>query len=332
MRRTSNRVNNLDAFEQELTKLSGVKEVSIASSIPGDIPAFAFDASVKKGGSGVKTALFIANKEFLSSFDIKILEGSGFDKSMNSACVINTTCMKQLGYQKPDNIIGEKLYLQDESGMQSIEVDVLGVCRDFNLSNAKEVPDPIVLLDWTKDIMWGKYILSLDNHVNKKELLANIEKHFLHTFPNYPFEYHWLEDYYNKQYKQENSIVSSLTNFAIVAVLLGVLSLLSMVLNMSLARAKEIGIRKVNGARQRDIIKLLNAHFIKWIGFAALIAVPVSWYFLSNWVNTFAYQTNLSSWIFIVSTSLAFIIAILAVTAQSLKVACMNPVESIQYE
>jgi putative ABC transport system permease protein len=331
-RRSSNIGKNLEAFEQEIAKIGGVSSVSTSDKVPGDVPTFTFSASEQKDKSGIKTACFIAGNNFLKSFHIDILGGEGFKQQNNNDCIINYTCMKQLGYNNPDEIIGRRLYLQDESMMQTIEAHVISVCKDFNFINAKELSEPLVLIDWTKEVMLGNYTLSINPKMDKQKLISQIEGLFYNTFPNYPFNYIWVEDYYNKQFEEENSIISSLKIFAFIAILLGVLSLLSMVLHISLARTKEIGIRKVNGAKQSDIIRLLNLNFVQWIGIASLLAVPLSWFFLRYWLNAFAYKTNINIWIFLISSGVAFIIGITTVTVQSLKVANMNPVESIKYE
>ncbi len=333
LRRNSNRINNLDAFEQEITKISGVENIAISSSIPGDILGFNFNASIRNNSTGIKTATFVANNDFIASYKIELIAGKGFgDNGNNRGCIINTTCMKQLGYKNPTDLIGKKLYLKDESGLQNIEDMVVGVCKDFNFSSAKEIPNPTVLMDWTENMLWGKYTLSFNQNVDKAELLSQVNEQFMRTFPNYSFEYFWDDDIYNKQFDEENSIISSLKNFAFLAILLGVLSLLSMVWYESLSRTKEIGIRKVNGAKQIDIIKLLNRNFMKWIGIAAIIAVPLSWYFLSIWQNSFAYKASINIWIFLISSSIALIIGLITVTFQSLKSANINPVDSLKYE
>jgi putative ABC transport system permease protein len=110
------------------------------------------------------------------------------------------------------------------------------------------------------------------------------------------------------------------------------LSLLSMVWHISQARTKEIGIRKVNGARPIDIIGLLNKHFVKWIVAASIISLPLSWWFLSYWLNSFAYRVNISIWIFLISGGGALLISSMTVILQSLKVARMNPMSSIKHE
>jgi putative ABC transport system permease protein len=332
IRRTSQRINNLDAFEEDLTNIAGIRHVSVSNITPGDTPAFSFNISEQQVGSGIKTALFIADSSYLKSYDINILEGKGLSRSGSDVCVINITCMRLLGYDHPEDVIDRTIYLRDESGMQNIESRVSGVCEDFNFSNVKEVPGPFVLLDWTENFMWGRYTLAFDHQMNKQALVSQVESRFTTTFPNYPFEYYWLEDYFNKQFDEELSIIKSLKAFALISVLLGVLSLLSMVWHISQARTKEIGIRKANGASALDIIRLLNRHFVKWIGIASLISLPLAWYFLSNWLSSFEYRIHISIWIFIISSAGALFISSLTVTLQSLKVARMNPLDSIKYE
>lgn len=331
-RRESNIGKNLNSFEQEIAKIAGVKSISTSDKVPGDIPTFTFSVTEQKGVNGIKTAFFIAGNEFLESYSISTIEGGGFVSQNRSACIINITCMKQLGYGEPAEIIGKRIYLEDESMMQTIEASISGVCEDFNFMDAKEMPGPIIFMDWTKEIMLGNYTLAVNSQINKGELIAQTESLFKKAFPNYPFNYFWVEDYYNKQFEDEISIISSLKIFNVLAILLGVLSLLSMVAQICLTKIKEIGIRKVNGAKQSDILSLLNIQFVKWIGLACIIAVPLSWFFIKYWQEEFAYKANIGIWIFIISSGLAIIIGVLTVTIQSFKTANMNPVESIKYE
>ena len=332
IRRSSRRINNLEAFEQDISKIAGIRHVSVSNITPGDTPAFSFSASDQEAGNGIKTALFIADSSYLKSFEIDIIGGKGFSRSGQDACVINMTCMRQLGYSKPEDILDKTLWLRDESGRQNIESKVVGICEDFNFTNVKEVPGPIVLMDWTENFMWGRYTLSFDHSINKQALISQVESRFYNTFPNFPFEYYWLEDYFNKQFDEELSIIRSLKALALISIFLGVLSLLSMVWHISQARTKEIGIRKVNGASPIDIIGLLNKHFVKWIVAASVISLPLSWWFLSYWLNSFAYRINISIWIFLISGGGALLNSSLTVILQSLKVARMNPLSSIKYQ
>jgi putative ABC transport system permease protein len=331
-RRESDIGRNLDFFEQEIAKIAGIKSISTSDKVPGDIPTFSFSVSEQKGGNGIKTACFIAGNEFLEAYNISTIDGGGFESQSRSACIINSSCMKQLGYGEPAEIVGKTIFLQDESLMQTVEASISGVCKDYNFMNAKEMPGPILFVDWTNEVMLGNYTLSVNSRINKGELIAQTESLFKKAFPNYPFNYFWVEDYYNKQFEDEISIVRSLKIFAVIAILLGVLSLLSMVTQICLTKTKEIGIRKVNGAKQSDILILLNFQFVRWIGLACIIAIPLSWLFIRYWQESFAYKANIDIGIFLISSGLAIVICVLTVTVQSLKTANMNPVESIKYE
>jgi len=216
IRRSSRRVNNLEAFEQDISKIAGIRSVSVSNNTPGDTPAFSFSASEQQDDNGIKPALFIADSSYLKSYGIKMIGGKGLGRSGFHACVINMTCMRQLGYNNPEDLLDKTLWLCDESGMQNIESKVRGICEDFNFANVKEEPGPIVLMDWTEKFMWGRYTLAYDHQINKQTLLSQVESRFRSTFLNYPFEYYWLEDYFNKQFDEELSIIRSLKGFALI--------------------------------------------------------------------------------------------------------------------
>jgi putative ABC transport system permease protein len=338
-RRSSNRFVNLDAFEQEITKLSGVENLSISNNVPGDVPSFNFGVSVGESAKSIKTAIFIANQNFINAFNIKMIAGKGFfsqgvssttDNSKGS--IINKTCLKQLGYDNPELIIGKAIKLADASGLDNFETIVAGVCDDFNFSSAKENPGPVILIDWTQSRMVGRYTLNLNPKIDKINLLAEVKEQFMKTFPNYSFDYFWLDDHYNQQFTEEDTVESNLKAFALVAIILGILSLFSMVWHMSVSRTKEIGIRKINGAKLSEIHILLNKDYIKSVVIAFVIATPIAWYAMNKWLENFAYKTELSWWIFALAGLLALGIALITVSWQSWKAATRNPVEALRYE
>lgn len=333
LRRTSSRVNNINSFEQELLKIPGVINLSASNIVPGEIPSFSFNMSEQIENDGIKTALFIADNNFLELYGIELIEGFSFaSENNNKGCIINKTCLEKLGYKEPSAVLGKKIFLTDESGFQNIQSQVIGVCNDFNLTSVKEHPDPIVLLDWTANMLWGKYTLMLNSESDKNMIIAKVEKLFYKTFPNYPFEYFWSEDLYNKQFAQENTIISSLKKFTIIAIILGMLSMFSMALHMSIIRSKEISIRKINGAKQLDIIKMLNIDFLKWIVLASIIAMPISWYFLVTWLSAFPYKADINLWNFIIPTAITFFIGLFTISWQTAKAANLNPIDSIKSE
>ena len=294
--RNSQQFVNLDAFEQELSQLPAVKSLSISNNVPGDVPSFNFSVSDRQGEKSIKTAVFIANRNFVNAYNLQIIAGeSFFNEGWNSSekvekgCILNETCLHQLGYSNPEDIIGRNLALAEESGLDNVETRVAGVCKDFNFTSVKEAPGPVILLDWTQRIMVGRYTLAINPNIDKTALLADVKERFMKTFPNYSFNYFWLDEHYNLQFTEEDSIERTLKVFAIMAIALGVLSLFSMVWHISVARTKEVGIRKINGAGTDDIMVMLNVNFIKSVFIAFVIATPVAYYAMHKWLENFAY-------------------------------------------
>ena len=335
IRKSSKRVNNLNAFEQELVKHPGISYISSCYAVPGDILAFNFNASEKGKTNTIKPGLYITDVSFLDIFKIELIEGENFYTDLNpenSGCIINKTCLEKLGYQKPSEAIGRILILDDESQMQHHEVPIIGVCNDFNFQSMKKSPAPIVLLNWGQDMLWGNYIVKINNFKDYKAITSFIGMRFKETFPNYPFEYFWLEDHYNKQYAEDQKLTLLLKFFVLLTILISIVNLFSMVWYNTITRTKEIGIRKVNGASVFGIIKMLNIDFLKWILFAAIAAFPISYYILSKWLNGFEYKTTLSWWIFIISGAFALLLGLLTISWHTYKVANLNPAKALRYE
>ncbi|PLX01600.1 MAG: hypothetical protein C0595_14155, partial [Marinilabiliales bacterium] len=147
-----------------------------------------------------------------------------------------------------------------------------------------------------------------------------------------PFEYFFLEESFNAQYKSEERLAKVIGLFTILAILISCFGLLGLVSYLAIQKTKEIGIRKVNGATISEILMMLNKDFIKWVGIAFILAVVVSYYAMNKWLEGFAYKTTLSWWIFALAGLLAFAIALLTVSWQSWKAARRNPVEALRYE
>ncbi|MBU8892819.1 MAG: ABC transporter permease [Bacteroidales bacterium] len=335
LRKNSSRINNFSAFEQELLNYPGISLISSSSAVPGDLLAYNFYASEKGKPNSIKSALYITDKSFLEICKVQLLAGNNFFDDLNqenAGCIINKTCLEKLGYHNPSEAIGRVLNLNDESQMQSFEIPIIGVCNDFNFQSMKESPDPMILLNWTQNMLWGNYIVKINNSKDFDRTNSFIKNIFQKTFINYPYEYFWLEDYYNKQYAQEQRLTLLLKFFVVLTILISVINLFSMVWYSSIIRTKEIGIRKVNGATGIEIIKMLNTDSLKWILLASVIAFPISFYSLSKWLEGFAYKTNLSWWIFVLSGLFALTIGALTISWQTFKVANMNPANALRHE
>jgi putative ABC transport system permease protein len=162
--------------------------------------------------------------------------------------------------------------------------------------------------------------------------LGFIEKTVSTLNPDFPFEYFFLDDDFGRLYKGEERLRNQMMFFSMMAILISCMGLLGMLMFMVKHRTKEIGIRKVNGAKVSEVLILLNRDFVKWVAIAFVIACPIAWYAMDKWLENFAYKTELSLWIFALAGLMALAIALLTVSWQSWKAATRNPVEALRYE
>ena len=150
--------------------------------------------------------------------------------------------------------------------------------------------------------------------------------------PDEPMDYSFYDDYFNSLYKNEERLGKSIGLFAIVAFILTCMGILGQIFQTCIDRTKEIGIRKVNGAKVSEVLAMLNRDFVKWVAIAFVIATPIAYYAMNKWLESFAYKTELSWWIFALAGLLALGIALLTVSWQSWKTATRNPAEALRYE
>jgi len=333
-RKSSRLFKNFKLFEQELLRHPNVKSISQCNSIPGELLAYNFTFREKGTEKAGKAALMVTDVNYLKNFNISLLGGNNFPEntnSINSGCLINEACLSELGYSKPKEAIGKIMELQDESMMQVIALEIKGVCSNFNFQNMKEKPGSTILMNWTQEMMWGYYIIKF-KHSDIKSVIAHTKNMVEATFPNYPFRYVSLESFYNRQFTKEFQLIKMLYAFVYLAILISIMNLFTMSWIGTLVRTKEIGIRKINGAKTHEIIRMLNKDFLKWVGIAFIIACPIAWFVINKWLENFAYKTELSWWIFVMAGLIAIGIALLTVSWQSWKAATRNPVESLRYE
>ena len=335
LRKTSQRINNLKAFEHDLTSHSSILGISGSNVIPGDLPAYNFNFKEKQSQKRGKAALVVADNNYVKNYKIKLIAGNNFfpnsDNGENNQCIINQACLSVLGFNDPEEAIGKVLNMRDESGLQDFDTQITGVTENMDFSDTKEKHEPIILIDWTRNMIWGNYSIKTVT-ADYASVLPFIREKFRATFPNYPFEYVVPEDYYNKQFDSENQLIKIFRLFILVAIFISVINLFAISWLITTARIKEIGIRKVNGAKISEILTLLNKDFVKWVALAFVIATPLAYYTMNKWLANFAYKTALSWWIFTLAGLLALGIALLTVSWQSWQAATRNPVEALRYE
>jgi putative ABC transport system permease protein len=240
----------------------------------------------------------------------------GIQHSIFIPIVINETAEKMLGFDDP---IGQRIG----------DNVIVGVVKDFHFRSLHYPIEPLVMSNNPEEIETMNVRIASGN---SSKTLNYISDTYKKNRDNREFSYTFFDDLLNKVYQPETRLKNITIAFALLAIIISVLGILGMSIFSIDRRTKEIGIRRVAGAKNSEILILLNVEFIKWVLVAFIIASPIAWYVIHNWLQDFVYKTKLSWWIFLLAGLIAFGIALVTVSWQSWKAATRNPVEALRYE
>jgi putative ABC transport system permease protein len=326
------RMSKLEAYKSTVRNTTGVESITTSSAIPGKEILWKRQdiRKIDDLPNNLKSyAYSYIDYDFIPTFNLKLLAGRNYTSSENEktqSIIINETARKQLGYANAESAVDAYVMVGKD------QYQVIGVLKDYHQESLKKEIKPIVYFfgyQWMSDI--GYYSVKV-NTSNVKQTVAQIEEIWNQTYPEDRFKYYFLDDQFNAQYKADQSFGRVFTLFTGLAILIAVVGLLGLAVYSANLRTKEIGVRKVNGARNIEILMMLNRNFIKWVIISFVLATPFAWYILDKWLESFAYKTELSWWIFAMAGFLALGIALLTVSWQSWKAATRNPVEALRYE
>ncbi len=316
--------DHFDAMNNEIKKIPGVvATTSCAFPLPGYLGNY---WPVQPEGTDVKIEIFHSQvaSNFFDVLKIPVKNQLGeFTEDTTSIydrAVINDKAFIQFG-------IGESI-LGKSYNLGETKVQIVGIVSDFHIGS---MHDPIKPIQFTiADKCWN-FIIRLQK-TGFENNIAEI-RHVWEKFETVePFEYQFVGDLIIQQYRNEKSLLKLFNLFFALAMLISLIGLFGLVQLLLRFRIKEIGIRKVNGARTFEIMAMLNKDFIKWVAFAFVIACPIAWYAMHRWLQNFAYKTELSWWVFVVAGTLAVAVAVITVSVQSYRAATRNPVEALRYE
>jgi putative ABC transport system permease protein len=261
---------------------------------------------------------------FQQTFKIEMLEGDYFESDIPKV-VINETFAQLVS---PNESALNKVLSYPE---ENLNVTIGGIIKDIHFKPLNRTITPLMLIPQLGyDPM--KYIFIKLSPENMDKTLAFIDNTVTQLNPDFPCEHFFLDSDFERLYKGEQRLRDQMIFFSIMAILISCMGLWGILLFMVKQRIKEIGIRKVNGAKVSEILSMLNKDFVKWVAIAFGIACPIAYYTMNKWLENFAYKTTLSWWIFALAGVLALGIALLTVSWQSWRAATRNPVEALRYE
>ena len=323
-----------DVLKEQILKLPEVSNASLTRFYPGK-PGVNINGGEIRGAGDANKELEVnwmyADADFLDVLDLHLLEGEFFrgeNTAEGNKVVVNETFLSEHGLT--ENPVGKTVYYS------SVEHEIIGVVKDFHLNAVNVSIVPLVLTnDRPRNDFMSLYLL-VNLHSSHSgdliETLGKIKSVSEPISPDYPVEISFLDAAVGEMYKNEVRFRRVFSLFAGSSIFISCLGIFALSLFDSRRRVKEIGIRKVNGAKVSEILTMLNKDFIKWVAIAFVIATPVAYYAMNKWLENFAYKTTLSWWIFALAGVLALGIALLTVSWQSWRAATRNPVEALRYE
>lgn len=316
---------NRKAFKDALMQESSIVVASYSNSM---IPGVNNTTILRKPGLDEDhiIGVYFADFEHFDVLGFELVKGRNFSKdfpSDSTAILVNEAVVEEMGWEDP---IGEKLI--SFNGQQPMELEVVGVLKNFNFESLREKVRPILIrLGDFGNLMGVRY--RTDDPTQAVKLIESKWKEFA---SNEPFEYQFLDDNFDKLYKSEQRMGTLFSIFTVLAIFIACLGLFGLAAFTAEQRTREIGIRKSMGASGFIIVRLMSVEFLKYILIAFLIAVYPAYYFISNWLENFAYRIDVSIWVFLISGITAFMIALLTVSYQAIKAARINPATTLRYE
>ena len=319
-------VGNPETFLSEVKKLPAVKNASsMWGSIIGEtgVTQGSFEWEGKDPNAVVAFSHLGVNYGLLELLGIQMKEGRSFSSDFSdetSKIIINEAGIAVMGLKDP---VGKTFKLWGTN------YEIVGVAKNFNFQTLHEKVKPLFFRFQPNE---SDKILVKAAPGKDKEVIREIASLYKAVNPGFVFDYNFLDNEYQKQYEAEQRITVLSQYFAGLAILISCLGLFGLSAFAAEQRVKEIGIRKVNGARISEVMTMLNKEFVKGVAIAFLIASPIAYYVMNKWLENFAYKTTLSWWIFALAGILALGIALLTVSWQSWRAATRNPIEALRYE
>ena len=329
--------NNIESFKQQILQDPAVTSVSISSYLP--IPSSRSNSTYSKGREfredlAINMGEWRVDYDYAKTYDLNLKEGRFFSEEYGSdsnAVVLNEAAIDVLGYEEP---IGMKIYGTKDNlhGTPTPddfnEYTIIGVVEDFHFESLRE---KIGSLGMFLGRSTGCVSVAYQSESTDR-LLANLEDIWQKMAPSQPFAYRFVDDAFGKTYAAEKRVGKITLVFATLAILVSCLGLFGLSTFVVEQRTKEIGIRKVLGASIGNIVALLSRQFLLLVVLGILVAIPITWYFLSGWLENFAYRISIRWTVFLLAAALSILIAFFTVGSQSLRAAIRNPVKALRSE
>ena len=325
--RNQETIRRFETVKQELKQVPGVISVTASANRPGGSD-FGIPFEIEGIPNDRLPAMrnLVVDHDFLETYQMEIVSGRGFSKEMStdtSTYLINEEAARQLGIK---NIVGTKMKMP---AMNRPAAPIIGVVKDFHFRSLHEKIAPLFLFIAPA---WFSQVSVRINTTDTEKTIEGLSQKWSAIEPGNPFSYTFFDEEFNRLYISETRTATIIRIFSSLAIFIACLGLLGLATHATQQRIKEIGIRKVLGARVSGIVYLLSIDFLKLVIIAAIIAFPIAWWAMNDWLKDFAYRVNMEWWVFVAAGLAALLITLFTVGFKAIKAAMANPVKSLRTE
>jgi putative ABC transport system permease protein len=313
--------NGKEVFTERLFQLPDIQKVAYSSKIFGEIDGY---NNLELEGRTFNFTTIWVDAAFIDFYDLQLVKGRLFSKEMqsdrNATALLNEAAVREFDVKDPFEI---------EIRVPGGRAKVVGIVKDFNFKSLHHPIEPLAIIYLPGQGAFANIRFSGDN---TQQALGEIEKIWEELAPGFPFSYHHLDASFDRQYKSDDQMGKAISYASVVAIVIAILGVLSLSLFLCESKVKEIGIRKINGAKAWEVVLDLNKDFAVNLLIAFILACPAALYIMHKWLDSFAYKTHISPWIFMGSGFIVAVIALAIVSGQSWRFANLNPAETLRSE
>ncbi|NER13026.1 FtsX-like permease family protein [Leptobacterium flavescens] len=321
--------NSIDRFKRNLESLPGISLVSTAQSIPGKKMKRLFSLSEQGSvpGREITAQISGADYDFIQTLEMNLIAGRGLSRDIspsNEGVIITRSMAEKMGYKEPQDALDKIININGDDFAKP----VVGVIEDYHHESLKK--NTIPTMYWLNRYDGEYFFVKVKANAGLDTTVAGIEQKWTEAFPGNPFDYFFLEDYFNQQYLNDVRFKKLFNLFAWLSIFVGCLGLFNLSAYTVNQRIREVCMRKVLGAGTPHILLLLFRQFFGLIAIAVIIAVPFTIHILNGWLNGFAYRINIDAWAFILSTAAIFIVSTAAMSFQTIRAVKANPIDILK--
>jgi putative ABC transport system permease protein len=328
--RAARAIDSFESVKTEFSRHTGVVGATASAQLPGQHLSCWTTKLATESDEKLRAMNYMyVDHDFIPQYGIKVLAGSAFgeqnDDDLQGGYIINQTSAEQLGFSSPQEALGKRLVgCYDEKQME-----IIGVVGDFHYRGLQSLVEPLVML--YRPRMFRNVTLNVRTE-DAEETVAFAKGKWQELFPEYPFDYFFLDTSFDRQYRAEERVGKIFAVFTFLGLFIACLGLLALASYAAERRTKEIGIRKVLGASVGSIVGLLSREFLLLVAIANLIAWPIAYLAMSRWLEEFAYRINIGLGTFLLAAAFALIVTLITVSTQAIRAALTNPVDTLRYE